>query len=204
MNSTSESETEGKHSVSSLSTTNNLTRKVILIVFIVTVILCFLLLGFYFLSNLPCRGAFGVPQYTGKVRNGEFEFGDADFSAISVEACVVSIQSKTDNETFLKIGFFDKYWRLKKYTARLGGKVSKVAICKLSTCTTLDSGKLANELVSGNVYNLFLVNGDENNQIIDESPTEYKIHVNLVKKAILMENNFPNMDGVIQISQVEL
>ncbi len=174
--------------------------------------LLFLVIFFFILGILVtekvlvCRDIFGRPYSTGVLSN-VYEFGDAEFQAWTTIACIAKVQNISENEAFLKIGYFDKFGRMHAYNARLGGRNPLVGVCaNTKGCELTPPGEVISNIKRGDLLELFIVTQDKNFQMLDssEQTESYLIFIEKLKKALLEKSGFPKGEYFIQISQISL
>ena len=182
------------------------TTFVVILFFVLTLIFTILLAVVLLVPRLPCRGSQGSPSYTGISSPDSFENGTKDFSTIFVDTCLLDVDVVSDTEVNIKIGFFENYWMPKKYSAKLGGKEPKVAVCNgivQGECELVEARDLVNKLETGDVYSMYLVTTDSEYQLI-EADSDYVDFMDRLKTSILNVKDFPRADQIIQVSQVDL
>lgn len=178
----------------------------VLVSFLLIIIFAAALATILSASKLPCRQSYGIPRYTGASKPEQFESGDKNFSVILVDACVISIDSVSDTEYELEIGFFEDIIKFNKYKARFGGKEPSVAVCNITTqdeCVIAEPKEVAKKLRMGDIHSFYLVVTDMDNELV-MADKEYVDFMDRLKTAISSSDNFPQAEKVIQISQVEL
>lgn len=192
-------------------------KKLLLGIFII-LLLAAAFLGFINIKGpdniFPCRTWFGKPKYTG-LAPAVYEFGDENFQTVDIITCILN-DSKTQSQEpgVLEIGFFDKTWRMHRYTARLGGeKQSRVGFC----FTNLEEGKrschiaeledILEKFKRGDIVRLSIVYKDKDLIFLseDEQGGGYKTFVNNLKEALERKNGFPEVNNyILEISQVDI
>lgn len=154
--------------------------------------------------NLPCRGPYGKPLYTGVVRGEEFEVGNDNFSALKVNACILSSQRINENEYVYTLGFFRNYWSMVKYHVRIGGKEPEVAVCNIiveGKCQVLGVKEVVPLMPPKHIYSFYLVMKDRKSQLLNFNP-QYESFMLRFKKALLTNKDYPPAEQVIQVSQI--
>jgi hypothetical protein len=163
-------------------------------------------LGFFFAGKvLLCRNLYGRPFPTG-ITSEIYELGEEGFKTWQTTACVVNMRSVSEGEAFLKVGFFDKFWRMHTYNARLGGKSPSVGVCtKTGTCELKNPGEFIGNLKKGSVIELFFVTRNDGFELLDSSEQgeAYWSFIGKLKEALLKKSGFPKSIQFIQVSQLK-
>ncbi|MFZ5932851.1 MAG: hypothetical protein ACOYT7_02125 [Patescibacteria group bacterium] len=152
---------------------------------------------------LLCRNVLGRPYLTGIVSEA-YEFEDEGFQDWKTTACIRDIQSVSADEAFIEIGYFDKFWWMHIYKARLGGKSPLVGVCTSDRCSAKTPEEFIGSIKKGDLVELFIVTRDKNFQLLDSSELadSYLSFIEKLKAALLQKTSFPKSEQVIQISEI--
>jgi hypothetical protein len=184
--------------------------RIVLLIFVLLLIFTTInLLALYVLPNLPCREKWGVPKYTGLVKDGEYEFGDnRGFTVWATEACFLDILEESVGLARIKVGYFDNYWRLRSYEARIGGILPQVGLCVHEAgnnkCNLVKPSEATSKMNENDVVTLYIVIEDKEGQSLslDDQDSSYLNFIDNLKKALLSNKAYPITSNYIQISQV--
>ena len=176
--------------------------KIYIRIFLVLTIVMIVMFSVNYISHLPCRGLLGRPAIdTGfRIAKGEpasYIFGDEEFQAWSVNACLYGYRS-FDNYSFIKVGFFDKYWISHKYEVRIGDGRGELGFClddgEGNKCEIINYKDVEKFLSGGRKIELFLVVKDRSNVVMPEDldRAEYEKYLSKFQEALNVENKFPS------------
>lgn len=181
----------------------------------------FLIYQYFRLS--PCRKWFGAPQSETGINNIEAAETEIKYmKLLNAKFCLLDI-GKTQDSQFphdslkVTIGFFDRWWRLHRYSARIGGKLNDGTPIKASFCVPANIGykcrlysvdEVKNTLVAGSIIAGHIITSDsapwQNSIIVNK----HQGTINKIVAAAKKGKGFPKVtnlnDFLLQIWQIEI
>lgn len=185
--------------------TNNRSSKLPLVVIgvFLLVVVFFFVLGILIEGRvLVCRNIFGQPYPTGIISEA-YEFENEGFQVWKTTACIKDVYAVSADEAIIEIGYFDKFWRMHTYKARLGGKNPLVGICTRELCSLKKPEEFIGNIDKGDLVELTFVTEDSNSQSLDsELADSYLAFVEKLKEALLQKTGFPKSEQILQIWEI--
>ncbi|KKU02805.1 MAG: hypothetical protein UX52_C0030G0003 [Candidatus Amesbacteria bacterium GW2011_GWA1_46_35] len=195
-------------------------KKTLLFLFISVFLISFALLFYLIISLSPCRNWYGKPFDTG-LSSLNFQSANEYFQLFDTDACIISVSEKSDpvfpnSSERLKIGYFDSFWKLHIYPARIGGSSYSgeqlgAGLCFQDkdslSCRIASPSEILSNLKTGELAKLQIVVKDNGEEVWEgaKQNSKYKNIFDQLSQALRTGKKFPKNlpeDFIVQINEV--